>query len=184
MNQESVGELLAVLTASGRWGESLSGNGPTKRISLHPSDVAAALAQVKPDVVADLLLVMYCHHHIGDIGPRMVPILRQDRRLAFTDSFDDARLVTLIFLALADLAAPVVCVSCQGRGLVRQQDICGTCGGTGTLPKQRASVLAATFGVAKSTWSEHWAWRYQIVFQILNQHLADGLFQLKRALGY
>lgn len=157
--------------------------GAPARSSLRPSDVAAALAQVAPDTTADLLLVLYCHHAPRDLGARLTPELRQNRQLNLSPFFDEKRLGALVDLALVDLSAPVVCVSCQGLGTVRQNAVCGTCGGTGNLPKQRAAALAAMFGVAKSTWSEHWAWRYQIVFRQLNQMVSDGLFQLKAALG-
>lgn len=184
MNQESVGELLAVLTAGGRWGEAFSGNGPTRKLSMHPSDVAAALAGVKPDTTADLLLLLYCGHPLGSLAERLVPELRQHRRLALSESISDDRLSSIIALALVDLASPVVCPSCQGRGWVRQREPCGSCGATGQLPRQRGAALATMFGVSKSTWSECWAWRYQIVFQALNQRVSDGLFQLRSALGY
>ena len=181
VNHESVGELLAILTAGGCLGQMVPG--APSRSSLRPSDVAAALAQVEPDTTVDLLLVLYCHHAPRDLGVRLTPELRQNRQLNLSASFDEKRLGALIDLALVDLSAPVVCVSCQGRGMVRQNAVCGTCGGTGNLPKQRAAALAAMFGVAKSTWSEHWAWRYQIVFRQLNQMVSDGLYQLKTALG-
>lgn len=183
MNEDSVAELLAGLTASGRWGESFSGNGPTRRLAMRPADIAAALAGVKPDTTADLLLTLYCGHPVGSLSDRLVEELRPNRALALGAKASDDRLRAIIALALADVLAPVVCPSCQGRGWVRDRVPCATCGSVGHTPKQRAAALAAMFGVSKSTWSECWSWRYQIVFRVLNQRVADGLFQLRKALG-
>lgn len=184
MNEESVAELLAGLTAGGRWGESFSGNGPTRRLALRPADIAAALAGVKPDTTADLLLTLYCGHPVGSLPDRLVEELRPIRALAFGGKASDDRLRAIIAMALVDVLSPVVCPSCQGRGWVRDRVLCETCGSVGRTPRQRAAALAVMFGVSKSTWSECWAWRYQIVFRALNERVADGLHQLRGALGH
>lgn len=180
---ERIGELLASLTAGNRWELAPAGGPSTQQARLQPRDVAAALAKVRPREAADLLLVVYCDHSPSDLAQRLIPLLTRSYSVSLPVKLLE-RLPALVELAFADLRAPVVCPSCQGRGWVRDRQACHSCGGTGQLIKQRGAFLAKGFGVSKSTWAECWAWRYQAVFQALSQMLADGLFQVQTALGY
>lgn len=179
---DGAGEVLALLTAGRGWTADAAHSSISSNAGTRPSDVAAALARVRPRITADLLLVVYCDHPRADLVERLVPWLSRLHPISLPVRFQD-RLPTLIELALVDLRSPLVCPSCQGRGWVRDRRECQSCGGSGQLTKQRGVFLAKQFGVSKATWSECWAWRYQQLFRLLSQQITDGLFQLQQALG-
>lgn len=178
-------ELLASLTARGSWEPLPSGNGPTWRLAVRPSDVAAALGRVTPSYWADLLLVVFCDHPLRDLHRQLVGPVRDTLPLSFPASVTDDRVAVLVRIAIDELRLPLICPHCNGEGVRRAppRGTCAPCEGSGNLTRRQGSRRARALGVAKSTWSAHWAGRHQAVFRLLNCWVSEAFYQIKRQLN-